>query len=112
MEVIGLIYKYLLRVGITSKQSTKNHPFNIRNSAILFTFGMHVTFNMLYLFYGAANLNEYAESVYFTIMAISGGLVFAFGTWKMFEIFRFFEYLEDTINTRKCHIAMKNDFYK
>lgn len=112
MGIIGAIYTFLIRMGMTKEQSIKNHPFNIRNSAILFNFGIHVTFNAMFLFYGAANLNEFLESIYFTAMAMLGTLNFSTVTWKMAEIYQFLENLEDTANSSKCHIAMKKYFFQ
>lgn len=78
---------------------------------MLLFFCMDLFCIVMYLIYGATNLNEYTDSIYLLLTGQSALLNFAFVTWKMAEIFRFIENLEDIISTSKGHIEMKLDFF-
>lgn len=99
MKTMEAIYSYVSRVGMTSHSS---HPFNVRNSLSLFIFGTSGLSAAMYLFYGATNLNEYADTIYLIITATTSALAFASVNWKMAEIFQFIENLENVIETSKC----------
>lgn len=64
----------------------------------------------MYMIHRATNLKEYADSIYLTISQSSAALNFAFVTWKMAEIFRFIDKLEDIVNISKCHTGIKLTF--
>lgn len=98
MEIIRVIYKYWIRMGLTPQQSIRNHPFNIRNSAILFIYGIQLTFNTMYLIHDAATLDEYADSIDLISMSTLGVSLFSYATWKMAEIYQFTENLEDLVD--------------
>lgn len=92
---------------MTSHQSIKAHPFNVRNSIILFILVIHIACNAMFLIYDAKNLSDYAESIYLTMLATFGALNFLYVTWKMAEIFRYIANLEDIVSTSKYHIQLK-----
>lgn len=106
MKTVQAIYGHLMRVGMTSHQSIKRHPFNIRNTTMLFILCTVIVCTVIYLIYEATNLKEYADSIFVIITVVSGALNFAFINWKMAEIFRFIDSLEDSVNTSKCYIEV------
>lgn len=106
------IYSHLMRVGMTSHPSIQGHTFNVRNSTSLFIFFTSGVSAVLYLFNGAKNLNEYADTIYLVITATTSALAFASVNWKMAEIFRFIDNLEDIIGTSKWRIQNSNDSFQ
>lgn len=73
---------------------------------MMLIFSMGLISNVMFLIYGATNLSEYTDSIYLLITGQSSSLNFAFVTWKMVEIFRFLEDLEDTIRSSKGYIII------
>lgn len=100
------IYFILTRVGMTLHEPIKLYPFNLRNTIMVLIFSMGLISNVMFLIYGATNLSEYTDSIYLLITGQSSSLNFAFVTWKMVEIFRFLEDLEDTIRSSKGYIII------
>lgn len=109
MKIMEGIYGHLMRVGIKSPshQTIKNHRFNVQNSTPLFILILNIGCVGMYLIYGASNLKEYADCIFVTISVATATANLSFVNWKMAEIFRFFDNLEDVVNTSKCYIEMK-----
>lgn len=103
MEIKEVIYIYLTRVGMTSHQLVKRHPFNMRNSNMLLTFSVAILSKVMYLIYGIKSLKEFTDCVYLLISGLTAAINFAFVTWKMAEIIRFIENFVNIINTSECH---------
>lgn len=99
MTIKAVIRSYLSRVGMTSHQSRRRHPFNIRNSTILFLMDITVFSAVMYLIYDAKNLKEYADCIFLIITVTSLMFNFAYVNWNMAKIFRFIDSLQDVINT-------------
>lgn len=97
-----------MRAGMTTHQSTKGHPFNMRNSIILFILGIYIASTAMYLIREAKTLKEYTDSIYFTFTSIASALNFIIVTWKMAEIFQFYDDLEEIVSTSKCDLIKMN----
>lgn len=109
MKIMGIIYSYLVRMGMTLSQSKKRNPFNIRNTTTIIVLANNVFFTIIFLMNGAKNLKEYADSMYITISVSTATANFVYVNWKMAELFRFIENLEEVVSTSECqcHIKMK-----
>lgn len=103
MIFMEVVYSYLMLVGMTLEQSRQKHPFNLRNSAMLFLLLIDNASVAMDLVYEAKNLKEYSDSVYLTTTVLVAMLNYAIVTWKMAELFRFFENLEDIVTASKWH---------
>lgn len=109
MKIMRTIYGYLVRVGMTSQQSRKRHPFNLRNTSSVIVLLLNISSPTIFLIYGAKNLKETADTIYIIISVSTGMINFIYVTWNMAELFRFIENLDDIVHTSKSHgdITMK-----
>lgn len=102
MKLFDSINYILIRAGMTSHQFTQKHLYNIRNSIMLLIFAINFVFIMVNLIHGPENLKDYTDSIFLMNTVVSTGINYAFVIWKMAEIFRFMDDLEDTVSTSKC----------
>lgn len=107
MKLLAAIYSYLMRVGMTPHQSIQRHPLNMRILTILILLSIDIGKVVIYLNYEAKNLKDYTDAIFLITAVSTATLNFAFVTWKMTDIFRLFEHLEDIVNTSKCRIQKK-----
>lgn len=109
MKIMRTIHSYLVRVGMTSQQSRKRHPFNLRNITSIIVSLLNIFSPTLFLIYDAKNLKETADTIFIIISVSTAMLNFVYVTWKMAEVFQFIENLDDIVNTSKSHgdITMK-----
>lgn len=96
-----VIHNYPKYVGITSQQSIKRHPFNIKNSSVLIILCMYIIVLQMYLIYSAPSLKDCVDCIYLMITVAATALNFAFINWKMAKIFRFIDNLEMIVKTSK-----------
>lgn len=108
MKFAETISNFLSRIGMTSRQSIERHPFNMRNSTMLFIFASSNFCTVMYLIGGASNLKEYSDSIYLTITMLSGFLAFAFVSLKTTKILRFIENLEEIVSTSEFSLPNRN----
>lgn len=101
--MLNEIHCILARVGMTPYQPIKWYPINLRNTIVMLISFMGTISDVMYLNYEATNLKEYTDTIYLLITGFASELNFAFVIWKMAEIFRFLENLEDSINTSKSY---------
>lgn len=110
--IMDAICTHLMHVGMTSQQAMKKHPFNMLNVTVLLIFCIDESSNVLYLVRSAAGLREYMDAIYYFITGLAAALNFAWVTWKMPEVFRFIETLEDVVNTSEFNARIKIKFVR
>lgn len=101
--IMDAIYSHLMHVGMTSQQAIKKHPLNMLNLTVLLICSIDESTNVLYLVRSATDLREYCDAIYYFITGLASALNFVWVTWKMAEIFRFIETLEDIVNASECN---------
>lgn len=63
------------------------HPFNVRNLVAIFTFGVAITLNVVYIFGEAKTFQQYTDSIFAATTLCLGFIIFAHNTSKMQRIF-------------------------
>lgn len=106
MKIFEVVYSMLKIVGLNAGQSFEKHPFNLRNSTATLVFVLSIFLTIMYLHSEAKNLQDYGDGIYLATTLLAGALNFAYAIWKIADIFRLIDALEDVVNTSESAKAV------
>lgn len=93
--------QYFLVVGINSNQTIQKNRLNVRNSMIMFYFGIAIGCDVSYVIYEAKSFQEYNISIYITSTLLVTLINFVYLIWKTPKVFEIFNCIEDIVNKSK-----------
>lgn len=94
MEFFELIRKHLAMCGI--EKSTKNHPFNVKNSTVFILIGVLITLTAVPL-KEANTFNESTNILYQIVSNGSCAIVYEIIVWKTVELIEFINGLANIV---------------
>lgn len=103
MEIKEVIYAYLMRLGIPSRQTIKKRPFNWQMVAMLFLLGGEIFVVVMFLKFEAKELKDYTDCIYFVISVITATSNFSYVSWNLAKLFEFIDKLDAIVHTSECH---------
>lgn len=98
METFTLLRRHLAMCGISmSQQSSRNHPFNVKNMTICLTISVAVTF-IVVLLNEPNTFDECTDILLRSAMIATAGVIYVIIVWKTSKLCEFLINLEAIVN--------------
>lgn len=101
MKIFQTTEKNCALIGITAHQSAQKHPFNARNSLVLFILCITLFSNIMRLIRETNNFTDYTISIFSACTMAVSILIFAILLVRLRYLFYFQQHTEEIINQSK-----------
>lgn len=101
MKIFQTTEKNCALIGITAHQSAQKHPFNARNSLVLFILCITLFSNIMRLIRETNNFTDYTISIFSACTMAVSILIFAILLARLQYLFYFQQHTEEIINQSK-----------
>ena len=101
MKIFESIQNYFAIAGISIRQTTNMHAFNIKSVTVGFGFGVSFISCTMFFFYEASGFEEFAGLFFLVSTAIFSTFCFINLVWKRANLFKFIKSLENFIEKRE-----------
>lgn len=108
MKIFQTTEKNCALIGITAHQSAQKHPFNARNSLVLFILCITLFSNIMRLIRETDNFTDYTISIFSACTMAVSILIFAILLVRLRYLFYFQQHTEEIINQSKSKKKFKN----
>lgn len=98
MEPFKSCQKYLMNVGINSRQSSRKHLFNARNVTTLIVTTLSIISNTIFLLQDAKTFEKYTTTIYALSTAMVSTATYVTAIWKMAKLFQIFDNFQNIID--------------